>query len=326
MTVRAVQAVAFGGPDVLQVTDLPRPGADPGQVVVAVSIVPALFLDTQIRAGLARDWFPAAPPYVPGAGVAGTVSSVGPGVVGKWTGRRVVADTGWGCGGYTEAAAVAADGLVEVPDGLGLADAAALLHDGRTAMGLIEATEPRPGEWVLVTGAAGGLGALLVQLARHRGARVIGAARGARKLALALDLGADAVVDYPDPGWAGQALAVTGGTGPSVVLDGIGGEIGGAAYQVTAEGGRFSAHGTPGGGFAPIDPDDAARRGIAVWGIDRVQFGPAEGTRLTGRALAQAVSGQLKPLIGQTFPLDRAADAHRAIESRTAIGKTLLEV
>jgi NADPH2:quinone reductase len=326
MTVRAVQAVAFGGPEVLEVADLPEPGADPRQVIVAVSIAPALFLDTQIRAGLGRGWFPATPPYVPGAGVAGTVRSAGPGVAADWTGRRVVADTASACGGYAEAAAVAAGGLVEVPGGLSLADAAALLHDGRTALGLMEATEPSPGEWVLVTGASGGLGALLVQLARDRGARVIGAARGERKLALARDLGAEAVVDYTEPDWTGRALAVTGGTGPSVVLDGIGGEIGGAAYQVTAEGGRFSAHGTPGGGFAPIDPADAARRGIAVSGIDRVQFGPEEGARLTARALNLAVSGQLKPLIGQAFPLDRAADAHRAIESRTATGKTLLEV
>jgi NADPH2:quinone reductase len=244
----------------------------------------------------------------------------------NWTGRRVVADSGSGSGGYIEEAAVAADGLVEVPEGLSLSDAAALLHDGRTAIGLIEATEPRPGEWVLVTGAAGGLGALLVQLARNLGARVIGAARGERKLALARDLGAEVTVDYAGPGWAGQVLTATGGTGPRVVLDGIGGETGRAAYQVTAHGGRFSAHGTPGGGFAPIDPRDAEQRGITVWGIDRVQFAPAEGTRLTSQALAQAASGQIKPLIGQTFPLERAADAHRAIESRNAVGKTLLEV
>jgi NADPH2:quinone reductase len=326
MTVRAVQAVAFGGPEVLKVADLPEPDTDPGHVIVAVSIAPALFLDTQIRAGLGRGWFPAAPPYVPGAGVAGTISSVGAGVDENWTRRRVVADTGSACGGYAEEAAVAADGLVVVPEGLSLSDAAALLHDGRTAIGLIEATEPRPDEWVLVIGAAGGLGALLVQLARNLGARVIGAARGERKLALARDLGADATVDYAEPGWVEQILTVTGGTGPSVVLDGIGGEMGRAAYQVTAHGARFSAHGTPGGGFAPIDPHDAEQRGITVSGIDRVQFAPAEGARLTSQALAQAASGQIKPLIGQTFPLERAADAHRAIESRNAVGKTLLEV
>jgi NADPH2:quinone reductase len=326
MTVRAVQAVAFGGPDVLEVVDLPEPDPDPGHVIVAVSIAPVLFLDTQIRAGLGRGWFPVTPPYVPGAGVAGTVSSVGAGADGNWTGRRVVADTVSGWGGYAERVAVAADGLVEVPEGQSLTTAAALLHDGRTAIGLVEATEPRPDEWVLVIGAAGGLGALLVQLARNLGARVIGAARGERKLALARDLGAEVTVDYAGPDWASQVLAVTGGTGPGVVLDGIGGEIGRAAYQVTARGGRFSAHGTPGGGFAPIGPHDAEQRGITVWGIDRVQFGPAEGARLTSQALAQAVSGQIKPLIGQAFPLERAADAHRAVESRNAVGKTLLEV
>jgi NADPH2:quinone reductase len=185
MTVRAVQAVAFGGSEVLQVTELPEPDSDPGQVIVAVSIAPVLFLDVQIRAGFGQGWFPATPPYVPGAGVAGTARSAGAGATGtgearNWTGRRVVADTASACGGYAEAAAVAAARLIEVPDRLSLADAAALLHDGRTAIGLMEATEPGPGEWVLVTGAAGGLGALLVQLARDRGARVIGAARTER--------------------------------------------------------------------------------------------------------------------------------------------------
>jgi NADPH2:quinone reductase len=288
--------------------------------VIDVTVVPVLFLDTQIRAGLWRDWFPARPPYVPGAGVAGTVGSAGTDVEPGWVGRRVMADTP--AGGYLEQAVVPADRLIPVPDGVDLADAAALLHDGRTALALVEATVPRPDEWVLITGAAGGLGLLLVQLTHRAGARVIGAARGKKKLALITESGADAVVDYARPDWAGQVARITGGAGPSLVLDGVGGDIGRAAFDVTADGGRFSAHGTPGGGFAPVAPE----RGIEVLGIDRVQLEPAEVTRLTSLALTEAASGRIKPVIGQTFSLEGAADAHRAIESRAVLGKTLLEV
>jgi NADPH2:quinone reductase len=142
---------------------------------------------------------------------------------------------------------------------------------------------------------------------------------------LATESGADAVVDYSRTDWAGQVARVTGGAGPSLVLDGIGGDIGRAAFGVTADGGRFSAHGAPGGSFAPVSPRDAAERGIEVLGIDRVQLELAEAARLTGLALAEAASGQLRPMIGQAFALDRAADAHRAIESRAVLGKTLLE-
>jgi NADPH:quinone reductase len=321
---RAIEAVGFGGPEVLGVRQLPDPVAGAGEVVIDVAVAPVLFLDTQIRAGLARDWFPVRPPYVPGRGVAGSVGSVGTDVEPAWAGRRVLADTP--AGGYLEQAVVPADRLIPVPDGVDLADAAALLHDGRTAFALVRATVPQAGEWVLVVGAAGGLGVLLVQLARQAGARVIGAARGEKKLALITESGADAVVDYSRPDWVRQAVRITGGAGPSLVLDGVGGDIGRAAFDMTANGGRFSAHGTPGGGFAPISQRDASERGISVLGIDRVQLEPAEVTRLTSLALAEAASGRIKPVIGQTFSLDRAADAHRAIESRAGLGKTLLEV
>jgi NADPH:quinone reductase len=321
---RAVEAVAFGGPEVLEVRQLPAPVAGAGEAVIDVAVAPVLFLDTQIRAGLGRDWFPARPPYVPGAGVAGTIGLIGTGVEPAWLGRRVVGGTP--AGGYLERAVVPADRLIPVPDGVDLTDAAALLHDGRTAFALVEATLPQPGEWVLVVGAAGGLGVLLVQLAHQAGARVIGAARGEKKLALITENGADAVVDYSRPDWAGQAARTTGGAGPTLVLDGIGGDIGRAAFDVTAHGGRFSAHGTPGGGFTTIDQGDAAERGISVLGIDRVQLEPAEATRLTSLAITEAAAGRIKPVIGQTFSLERAADAHRAIESRAVLGKTLLEV
>jgi NADPH2:quinone reductase len=266
------------------------------------------------------------PPYVPGGGVAGRVVSVGPGVDPGWVGRRVLAVTGEG-GGYVELALTSVAGLVPVPDGLSLREAAALLHDGPTALGLADRTGIRPGEWVLVTAAAGGLGLLLVQLAHACGARVVGAARGKRKLDLIREAGADVAVDYAEPGWAQRAREATGGTGPDVVFDGAGGQIGRAAFDITARDGRFSAHGAASGGFAEIDPAEAQRRGITLRGIEQVRIAPPDPKRLAERAeraLAAAAAGRIRPVIGQTFPLERAADAHTAIEARSVIGRTLL--
>ena len=323
---RVVRATKFGGPEVLVPTEVAEPVAGPGPVVVDVLFAPVLFLDTQIRSGRARDWFPAvAPPYVPGAGVAGKVTAVGKGVDPDRVGRRVVADSTGG-GGYVERTVAAVTGLIAVPEGLGMAEAAALLHDGRTALGLIEQAGLRAEEWVLVLGAGGGLGSLLVQLAHGTGARVIGAARGKQKLDLAQELGAVAMVDYSQSGWPERVLAATGGAGPDMVFDGVGGKIGQAAFEVTARGGQFSAHGTPGGGFASIDRQEAERRRISVRGIEQVQFAPADAKRLAERAMSEAAAGRIRPIIGQTFPLEWAADAHRAIEARDVIGKTLLEI
>src|SRR5919201_139241 len=181
---RVIETTEFGGPDVLKTADAPDPVAGPGQVVVDVSVADTLFLDTQIRRGWGREHFPVAPPYVPGSGVAGQVSAVGDGVDPGWVGRRVIAHTGnrEAHDGYAEQAVVADDALVPVPDELDLRDAAALVHDGTTALGLAEQAEIRPREWVLVLAAGGGLGILLVQLARGAGARVVGAARGRHKL------------------------------------------------------------------------------------------------------------------------------------------------
>jgi NADPH2:quinone reductase len=322
---RAVHATKFGGPDVLVLGKMAEPSAGPGEVVIDVGFASVLFIDTQIRSGRARDWFPTTPPYVPGSGVAGEVIAAGEGVDPDWLGRRVVAGTA-GSGGYSERTLAAVDGLVAVPEGLGMAEAAALLHDGRTAVGLIEQARLREKDWVLVLGAGGGLGCLLVQLAHGDSARVVGAARGQHKLALARELGADDVVDYSQAGWAGLVVSITGGAGPDVVFDGVGGEIGHAAFDVTARGGQFSAHGAPSGDFASIDREEAERREISVRGIEHVQFGPEDAKRLTARAMSEAAAGRIRPVIGQTFPLERAADAHRAIEARDAIGKTLLEI
>jgi NADPH2:quinone reductase len=328
LTQHVIEVTRFGGPEVLTAATAPVPVAGPGEVVIDVAAADVIFLDAMIRSGEATGFFPVRPPYVPGGGVAGTVAATGDGVDRAWLGRRVIARTGGpgGSGGYAERAAAAIGQVVAVPDGVDLRDAAAVLHDGVTAEVLSERTGIGRGEQVLILGAAGGLGLLLVQLARAAGARVIAAARGQAKLDFVAERGADATVDYSEPGWTKRVLEVTGGAGPAVVFDGVGGELGLAAFGITAAGGRFSAHGAPSGGFAPIDPQDAERRRITVRGIEQAQLGDAEHARGAERVLAEVAAGRVRPHIGQVFPLTDAAAAHAAIEARTAIGKTLLTV
>jgi NADPH:quinone reductase len=324
---RVVEVTRYGGPEVLTVRDEPAPTPDRGEVLIAVSVVPVLFLETQLRSGWGREWFSQRPPFVPGSGVAGTVTAVGEGVEPGWRGRRVVADTGehGGAGGYAEQVTASVERLIEVPDGVDLSQAAAILHDGRTALRLTELAEIKPDESVLVLGAAGGMGVLLVQLARQAGGQVIACARGERKLEMLRELGADVVVDYSQPDWQEQVRAATAGrAGADVVLDGAGGELGRTAFAVTAAGARFSAHGTASGSFAPIDADEAARRQITVFGIDQVQLDPATARRLVAKALVLVAAGRLRAVIGQTFPLEQAAAAHAAVADRHTLGKTLL--
>jgi NADPH:quinone reductase len=325
---QVIQVKEFGGPEVLVPAEVPDSMAGLGQAVITVAAVDVLFLDVMIRQGLATGFFPLKPPYVPGNGVAGTVISVGSPTDSDWLGRRVVGHTGGngGSGGYAQRVVVSVEDLVAVPEGVGLPEAAALLHDGATALGLVESFPIQPGQWVLVVGAAGGLGALLVQLARGAGAQVIGAARGQQKLALAQRFGADPVIDNSRPDWLTRVSEATEGKGADLVFDNVGGSIGRAAFGATAQGGRFSAHGAAAGGFAEIDQEEAGRRGVSVRGIEQVQFTAADRIRLTDQALSDAAAGRIRPVIGQTFALERAADAHRAVQARTVIGKTLLVI
>jgi NADPH:quinone reductase len=325
---QAILVTEFGGPEVLVPTDVADPVAGPGSVLVAVAASDVLFLDTAIRSGRAAQWFPVTPPFIPGGGIGGHVVRAGADVSASWLGKPVVARTGSSGpdgpglpgGGYATSATVDVARLTEVPPDVDLYEATAVLHDGPTALALTDQAEIAPGEWVLVMGAAGGLGALLVQLARAAGARVIGAARGETKLALIRELGADIAVDYTEPGWSSRFAR------PDVVFDGVGGALGREAFGVVADGGRFSAHGAPAGGFAAIGRDEAASRGVTLTGIERVQFQPAEHAELVRRALAGLGTGLIKPVIGQRFPLDHAAAAHSAIEARASLGKTLLTV
>ncbi|MFF3624137.1 zinc-binding dehydrogenase [Streptomyces sp. NPDC002467] len=314
---RAIRVDVYGGPEVLVPVEVPDPVPAAGEVVIRTEAVDTIFVETQIRGGWGEA-FGIRPPYVPGGAAAGTVVAVGEGVDPAWLGRRAVAAAGTK-GTYAELVPVPLEGLVPVPEGLGPREAAALAHDGVTGTGIAEGIGIRPGERVLILGAAGGMGTLLVQIAVAAGARVIGAARGERKLALVRELGAETVVDYSEPGWTERV-----GGPVDVLLDGVGGELGLAAFALVRDGGRISAHGAPSGGFTELDPAQVERRGLTVRGIAEVRFPAAEIARLTAVAFEQAAAGRLRPVIARTFPLAEAEAAHRAIEARTVPGKALL--
>jgi NADPH2:quinone reductase len=288
--VRAVWLREFGPPSVLVPGEADEPA---GEVVIDVAFANITFVETQVRAG--RGPFAVELPMIPGNGVGGTVG-----------GRRVIASLG-GSGGYAERVAVAAAAPIDVPDGMALDAAVALLADGRTATMLAEAAAPAAGERVLVLAAAGGVGTLLVQLAGRAGATVVGAVGSEAKRGVVEGLGAEAVL-YADA------------AGPfDVVFDGVGGDVARSAFALVASGGRMLSYGLASGTWAGISAEQAAARGVTLVQPNR---DPSALRGYTERALAAG----LTPVIGQRFPLERAADAHAAIEARATTGKTLLEV
>lgn len=321
---RAVWMHEFGPPDVLTPGQAPDPRPQQSQAVVRVAYASITFIETQTRAGRSpRPGGGPALPVIPGNGVGGTVTAVGSGVDDQLVGRRVVTTTG-GTGGYAEQAAVDAGDLIEVPDTVDLADATALLADGRTAIGLIRLARPTAGDRVLVEAAGGGVGSLLVQLAANSGARVIGAAGNAAKRDLARELGADVTVDYTEQGWTRTVRDATDGIGPTIAFDSVGGDVGRAAFEVMAPGGRFVLSGVASGTFTDTTVADDDRRGVRVIGLREIASVAPDINALARDALAEAAAGTLRPTIGQTFALADAAAAHAAIEARTTLGKTLL--
>lgn len=324
VAVRAIEVREFGGPEVLVPAEVPEPAAGAGQVVVGLEMADVIYLDTLLRGGWGREIFPVRPPYVPGGGGAGTVLAVGEGVDAAWVGRRVVAPAS---AGYAEQVVAEVAQIAAVPGALGPAEAAALLHDGTTAVRLARAGQARAGETVLVAAAAGGAGSLVLQLARDAGARVIAAARGERKLALARELGAEHTVDYSEDGWQDRVREAAGGDGVDLAFDGAGGELGRAAFRTVARGGRFVTYGTSDGGLAEIDPSAAEERGVRVTNL--LAGGPPAASVAQAalvEALDLAAAGRIRPVIGATYPLARAEDAHASLARRTTVGKSLLVV
>ncbi|MEV1132304.1 zinc-binding dehydrogenase [Agromyces sp. NPDC049794] len=318
---RAVLADRPGPPGVLRLTTLPDPEPGARQVRVAVEASAITFVDTMVRAG---NGFgpPVTFPAVLGNGVGGVVDAVGDGVDPGWLGALVVTATG-GAGGYASAALADVADLHRIPDGLDVRAATALLADGRTAVGLHEAAAVRPGDVVVVSAAAGGVGSLLVQLATASGARVIALAGSDTKLERARALGAAVTLNYREPDWLDR-LDAAAPDGLDIVYDGVGADLTAALAARVRGGGRYLQHGASGGRWGELDAPALTERGVAVISLSEIGSTPEELFRLVERALELGARGELRPVIGQTFPLEQAAEAHAAIEARTTVGKTLL--
>jgi NADPH2:quinone reductase len=323
---KAIRQHAFGSPGELRLEDVPDPQPGEGQVRIRVEAAGVHLLDTVIRKGEADPRVMPSLPMTPGREVAGVVDQAGPGTDSALLGRRVVADLGLASGGYAELALADADSLHDIPASLDTDQAVAMIGTGRTAMAILELAQPAPGDIVVVTAAAGGIGALLVQAARNAGATVIGAAGGPDKTALAHDLGAAVTADYLQPDWAQKARAGLHGRGATLVLDGVGGDIGHTAMNLLGVGGRLIMYGQASGSLIPLTADDLYRLGITAAAAigARILQRPGGLTGLETRAIQAAAQGNLQPVIGQRYPLATAAAAHTAIESRSTIGKTIL--
>jgi NADPH2:quinone reductase len=313
---KAIRHHEFGPASVLHLEELPDPDPGPGQVRVAVEAAGVHLIDTSIRAGMA---FPTTPlpelPMVPGREVAGVVDRVGPGVDHGWLGRPVVAHLGPGArGGYAELALVDASRLHELPDGLDAATAVAAIGTGRTAAGILDHAAVTVDDVVVITSAAGGLGTLLLQGAHAAGARTVGLASGP-KLEVVRGFGADTVVDYRDPAWAVRLREAEPRL--TLLLDGVGGEVPRTLHAMLAPGGRMVRF------SGDVEGYDAPDRPI----VDLL--GPALTSRLgelEKAALAAAADGSRVPWAGTVFALADAAEAHRTLETRAALGKVVLRV
>lgn len=323
----AIRQHAFGGPEVLEHEEVPDLEPAEDQVRVAVEAAGVHLLDTSIRSGTSGGPFPLPDlPMIPGREVAGTVDRVGPGVDAGWVGRRVVAHLGMESGGYAAQALAPVGALHVVPDHVGAAAAVAMIGTGRTAMGVLDVAGLTADDVVVVTGAAGGLGSLLVQAAHATGAFVVGLAGGDAKVAHVRDQGADLAVDYLRPDWTDRVAAELGDRTVTVLLDGVGGDAGRAALELLGVGGRVVLFGASSGTPLEITTGDLFSRGLTASAAvgARILQRPGGLREFETAALAALASGSLTPTVSATFPLKDAAQAHRALESRATIGKVVL--
>jgi NADPH2:quinone reductase len=312
-----------GGPEALSADhiDVPRPG--PGEVLVRHEAVGLNFIDTYHRSGLYKLPLPSGL----GSEAAGIAEAIGEGVSGFRAGDRVGYFTG-PLGAYATHRTIAADRLVKLPDAIGAEQAAAAMLKGCTAEYLVErCARVQPGEAVLVHAAAGGVGSILVPWLKHVGAVVIAHAGDSRKAAAAKALGADHALCCPMDALAAEVRALTAGKGVPIVLDGVGAASWAASLASVARRGLVVTYGNASGPVPPFTPLDLLVAGSIF--VTRPTLGDYCGTAEEMRASAARLfeligKGVLDIQIGATFPLLKAADAHRAIESRATTGSTVL--
>jgi NADPH2:quinone reductase len=318
---RAIQIKTTGGPEVMELVDLPMPTPEAGEVLVKIEASGVNFIDTYLREGR----YPAQLPFTPGQEAAGTVVALGADVSGFGVGDRVA----WNGtrGTYAEFACAPAADLLKIPEGMSVQQAAAVLLQGLTAHYLAHDTHPiRAGETVLIHAGAGGVGLLLTQMAKRLGARVLTTVSSEEKAELSRGAGADTVVLYTTESFVEEVKRQTEGEGLPVVYDSVGKTTFEDSLNCLRPRGLLALYGASSGAVPPMDP---LRLMAGSLYLTRPTLKDYVGTRteLERRAadvFGWVASGELQVRIGATYGLEDAAQAHRDLAGRKTTGKVLL--
>jgi NADPH2:quinone reductase len=320
---KAIQIQQTGGPEVLQLAELPIPEPGPGQVLIRVEAIGVNFIEIYFRRGV----YKASLPLVPGSEAAGTVEELGPGVTGFEAGDAVASVSV--LGSYAEYALVSAASLVKVPAGLTMEQAAAAMLQGMTAHYLAYSTFPlKAGETALVHAGAGGVGLLLTQMAKRIGARVIATVSTAEKAELAREAGASDVILYTEKEFEPEVKRLTGGKGVDVVYDSVGKTTFEGSLNCLRPRGLLALFGASSGPVPPFDLIQLSGKGSLF--VTRPTLWHYIATRAelewrAGDVLGWAVKGELKLRTEFLYPLADAAQAQSDLEARKTTGKILLE-
>lgn len=320
---KAIRVHQLGGPEVLQLEDVPTPRPLAGELLLRVEAVGVNFTDIYQRTGL----YKGATPFTPGQEAAGTIEALGEGVTGFEIGDRVAVFYP-GLRAYAEFAVTPAERAVKLPKGVTTQQGAALMIQGLTAHYLATTTYPlQPGDICLVHAAAGGVGLLLCQIARRRDALVLGTVSTEEKAALALVAGANEIILYTQQDFEVEVQRLTGGVGVRVVYDSVGKTTFEKGLRCLARRGMMVLYGQSSGPVDPIDPQQLNQSGSLF--LTRPTLAHYVATRAeleqrAGELLHWLQDGTLQLRIEHQFPLAQAADAHRELESRRTTGKVLL--
>jgi len=319
---KAIQVRETGGPEKMELVDVPVPSPSPQQVLVKIAATGVNFIDVYFRTGL----YKADPPISLGSEAAGTVESVGPGVTEFAPGDRVA--YAMVRGSYAEFALVPAAMLVKVPEHVDLKTAAAAMLQGMTAHYLTHSTFPlKSGDTCLVHAAAGGAGLLLVQIARNIGARVFGTCSTSAKAQLVKEAGADAAILYTEQDFEVEVKRLTGGRGVDVVYDSVGATTFNKSLDSLRPRGLLALFGQSSGPVPPFDPNILNGKGSLFLTRPSLAHHVATREELLWRAgdvLKWVASGELRIRVHRAYPLAAAAEAHRDLEGRRTTGKLLL--
>lgn len=316
-TMKAIRLHEFGGTDNLIIEEVEKPTPKAGEILIKTAAAGINYADTMMREGnyLTQPELPVTLGYE----VAGTVEAIGEGVENFVVGQRVLATTN--SGGYAEFAVSNAKMVLQIPDELGFGEATALLVQGLTALGLLEGA--KSGDSILIHAAAGGVGTLLVQLAKYRDMKVLGTASNEEKLQLVVNLGADVAINYTEADWYEEVLRATEGNGVDRIIEMVGGEIVAKNLKVLAKNGTMIVYGSASGEDFKISVLNLMYKNHAVRGYWLQNESIENRIKFTRELLGHLDAGRLKIQITE-FPFEEVRKAHEAIEGRKTMGKVVL--